>query len=474
MNSHPPQAKKRRGEDKDVNNLMKSFKLGEYEDPVNFLNDEKVKKSILSGCDELLDLIRKSFLQKKRDFLNLELAYEESEDRLQQCEEQCEEAREKLALNSEIERELNIMKHTVADRDQELDNLNRKFDETLRELTEVKEKSNRREDELKQRIQRIAAENEELISQNRRNSDELAAVKEKLNRSKDEVKEKENELSLVRWKFDDTLRELTEVKEKLNRTEDEALEKEKELSRVHCTLLEVSKVQRIAPENEEHISQDSRNSDELAAVKEKLKEKEKELSEKEVELSQVNLKLDSWKRGVRLELTKKDEKIEGLKENEKMMKEMKMEAVKKIEFMQVNLMKSKENQKKLSCLLKGFKCKVEKFDSLTQENQRLESEANRMEEDLKKRDTEKIKMCEDFKKQFGLLDEKLRQVMKAVNMKQGPVSGVPGPDMLKWMPNLSVVKVSHSSSNGITEKKVGSVTTYKIRKDPLPLTLEES
>ena len=84
MNSHPPQAKKRRGEDKDVNNLRKSVKLGEFEDPVNSLSNEKVKKSILSGCDELLDLIRKSFLQKKRDFLNLELAYEESEDRLQQ------------------------------------------------------------------------------------------------------------------------------------------------------------------------------------------------------------------------------------------------------------------------------------------------------------------------------------------------------------------------------------------------------
>ena len=59
-------------------------------------------------------------------------------------------------------------------------------------------------------------------------------------------------------------------------------------------------------------------------------------------------------------------------------------------------------------------------------------------------------------------------------MKAGPVSGVPGPDMLKWMPNLSVVKVSHSSSNGTIEKNIGSMTTYKIRKDPLPLTLEES
>ena len=42
-----------------------------------------IERDILGGYDELLDLLRKSFLQKKTDYINLELAYEESQDRLQ-------------------------------------------------------------------------------------------------------------------------------------------------------------------------------------------------------------------------------------------------------------------------------------------------------------------------------------------------------------------------------------------------------
>ena len=61
------------------------------------MDPKDVQGDILRETQDLLALIRKSYQKKENDFLNLELSYDESLEKVELCEEMLTEARETLA-----------------------------------------------------------------------------------------------------------------------------------------------------------------------------------------------------------------------------------------------------------------------------------------------------------------------------------------------------------------------------------------
>ena len=300
---------------------------------------------ILKVTQNLLELIKKSDQKKESDFLNLELSYDESQEKVELCEEMLTEARERLAAQEETKKQL--------------------------------------EDKLGQK------------------EGELKLLREKLSK-------KDAELGILKEKFD-------------------GIEQNRQSESENSFLLE--------------------------------------------ENQQLKLKNQSLKIALKRELSKKDDSILTLEE-EKRKEAEKVESIQEELNRKRQELSSSENKlNKLNILLKGFKDRVVLSDSLEKENERKdqiiqhseerqkadEEKISTLEDNLKSKEKEHLKLSEDSRKHLEFLDTKLKEFMIAVT--QQPQT--PGESMSTGIPPQNPMVSKQVDTATTTTTNYGSLTVVK-------------
>ena len=291
--------------------------------------------------------------------------------------------------------------------------------ETLRELDDLREMVNnsiqqKEKDYIDLRldydqIQERLDHNEEILMEAKEKLAQYEEFDQELEVTKQKLTKKTKELEIIRGKKEQAEMYSAALQEDFN-------EKERELLRN----------QQMLAEKEEELSQ----------VREILLEKENRLAESEekdqdailVRSNQLEVKYNSLKEGVKVEIAQKNDLIKRLMEKERKDSE-------EIESLQLELMSGREENKTLrhelsskndklkqtGTLLKGFKGKVAEHDSLSQDKARLEdllqkSEEQRkldegkiliLKEKLNKKEHDMKKLKEDYLRNFEELDRRV-------------------------------------------------------------------
>ena len=291
--------------------------------------------------------------------------------------------------------------------------------ETLRELDDLREMVNNSIQQKEKDYIDLRLDYDQIQERLDHNEEILMEAKEKLA----QYEEFDQELEVTKQKLTKKSKELEIIREKKEQAEmysaalqEDFNEKERELLRN----------QQMLAEKEEELSQ----------VREILLEKENRLAESEekdqdailVRSNQLEVKYNSLKEGVKVEIAQKNDLIKRLMEKERKDSE-------EIESLQLELMSGREENKTLrhelsskndklkqtGTLLKGFKGKVAEHDSLSQDKARLEdllqkSEEQRkldegkiliLEENLKKKEHDRKKLKEDYLRNFEELDRRV-------------------------------------------------------------------
>ena len=359
--------------------------------------------------------------------------------------------------------------------------------ETLRELDDLREMVNSSVQQKERDYIDLKLDYDQIQERLDHNEEILMEAKEKLA----QYEEFDQELEVTKQKLTEKTKELEIIREKNEQAEkysaalqEEFNEKERELLRNRQMLAE----------KEEELSQ----------VREILLEKENRLAESEekdqdailVRSNQLEVKYNSLKEGVKVEIAQKNDLIKRLMEKERKDSE-------EIESLQVELMNGREENetlrhelsskndklKQTGTLLKGFKGKVAEHDSLSQDKARLEdllqkSEEQRkldegkiliLKENLNKKEHDMKKVKEDYLRNFEELDRRVWLLAQ----EKPPVAAVTSLQdqviLKKIMENPTIsVKSSKDSSVQIRNLKtltrnssiqvsniVGPRTTYK-------------
>ena len=188
---------------------------------VETTDPQDTKDAVLMMLQDLIELIRKNCNKKEKDFLNLELSYDESQERVEQCEEMLTEARETLAEKGEIEKqlvdklaqkegELNLLREKCSQKDAELDILKEKLAGTEGEGQRESENSFLQEENrqlrlenksLKEANKREQREKEDTLKDKKREESEKVETLEKVESLQMELNKKRHELLSSEDKF---------------------------------------------------------------------------------------------------------------------------------------------------------------------------------------------------------------------------------------------------------------------------------
>ena len=341
--------------------------------------------------------------------------------------------------------------------------------ETLRELDDLREMVNnsiqqKEKDYIDLRldydqIQERLDHNEEILMEAKEKLAQYEEFDQELELTKQKLTKKTKELEIIRGKKEQAEMYSAALQEDFN-------EKERELLRN----------QQILAEKEEELSQ----------VREILLEKENRLAESEekdqdailVRSNQLEVKYNSLKEGVKVEIAQKNDLIKRLMEKERKDSE-------EIESLQVELINGRGENKTLrhelsskndklkqtGTLLKGFKGKVAEHDSLSQDKARLEdllqkSEEQRkldegkiliLKENLNKKEHDMKKLKEDYLRNFEMLERRVRDLAQFKAQEKPPVAVTSLQDQVilkKIMKNPTIsVKSSKDSSVQIRNLK---------------------
>ena len=341
--------------------------------------------------------------------------------------------------------------------------------ETLRELDDLREMVNnsiqqKEKDYIDLRldydqIQERLDHNEEILMEAKEKLAQYEEFDQELELTKQKLTKKTKELEIIRGKKEQAEMYSAALQEDFN-------EKERELLRN----------QQMLAEKEEELSQ----------VREILLEKENRLAESEekdqdailVRSNQLEVKYNSLKEGVKVEIAQKNDLIKRLMEKERKDSE-------EIESLQVELINGRGENKTLrhelsskndklkqtGTLLKGFKGKVAEHDSLSQDKARLEdllqkSEEQRkldegkiliLKENLNKKEHDMKKLKEDYLRNFEMLERRVRDLAQFKAQEKPPVAVTSLQDQVilkKIMKNPTIsVKSSKDSSVQIRNLK---------------------
>ena len=341
--------------------------------------------------------------------------------------------------------------------------------ETLRELDDLREMVNNSIQQKEKDYIDLRLDYDQIQERLDHNEEILMEAKEKLA----QYEEFDQELEVTKQKLTKKSKELEIIREKKEQAEmysaalqEDFNEKERELLRN----------QQMLAEKEEELSQ----------VREILLEKENRLAESEekdqdailVRSNQLEVKYNSLKEGVKVEIAQKNDLIKRLMEKERKDSE-------EIESLQVELINGREENKTLrhelsskndklkqtGTLLKGFKGKVAEHDSLSQDKARLEdllqkSEEQRkldegkiliLKENLNKKEHDMKKLKEDYLRNFEMLERRVRDLAQFKAQEKPPVAVTSLQDQVilkKIMKNPTIsVKSSKDSSVQIRNLK---------------------
>ena len=341
--------------------------------------------------------------------------------------------------------------------------------ETLRELDDLREMVNNSIQQKEKDYIDLRLDYDQIQERLDHNEEILMEAKEKLA----QYEEFDQELEVTKQKLTKKTKELEIIREKKEQAEmysaalqEDFNEKERELLRN----------QQMLAEKEEELSQ----------VREILLEKENRLAESEekdqdailVRSNQLEVKYNSLKEGVKVEIAQKNDLIKRLMEKERKDSE-------EIESLQLELMSGREENKTLrhelsskndklkqtGTLLKGFKGKVAEHDSLSQDKARLEdllqkSEEQRkldegkiliLKENLNKKEHDMKKLKEDYLRNFEMLERRVRDLAQFKAQEKPPVAVTSLQDQVilkKIMKNPTIsVKSSKDSSVQIRNLK---------------------
>ena len=334
--------------------------------------------------------------------------------------------------------------------------------ETLRELDDLREMVNnsiqqKEKDYIDLRldydqIQERLDHNEEILMEAKEKLAQYEEFDQELEVTKQKLTKKTKELEIIRGKKEQAEMYSAALQEDFN-------EKERELLRN----------QQMLAEKEEELSQ----------VREILLEKENRLAESEekdqdailVRSNQLEVKYNSLKEGVKVEIAQKNDLIKRLMEKERKDSE-------EIESLQLELMSGREENKTLrqelsskndklkqtGTLLKGFKGKVAEHDSLSQDKARLEdllqkSEEQRkldegkiliLKENLNKKEHDMKKLKEDYLRNFEMLERRVRDLAQFKAQEKPPVAVTSLQDQVILKKIMEYPAISLKSSNVVT------------------------
>jgi len=366
--------------------------------------EKRVKSETLRGLDDLIDMIKLSFQHKEKDYFNLELAYDESLEKLEQSDEILTEAQEKI---QELEQ-------TLFERNKELSEIREKESESKEELREKEQELS----ELKESLWEI----EEELSQIKETNGEIV---EELSDMKETLGEKEEELSEMKETLGEKEGELSEIIETLG-------EKEKELSQIKETL--------------------GKKDGELSEIKEKLANMEGEEEESDENatfrehVESLRKKNESLRKGAETELTRKDEKIKSLQTL------LTGFRTKVTEFDSLTKEKSVLNE----LLQKSDDRHKAEAEQIT----KLESKVTSMEKNLRKNDLEKRQLSEEYTRHYTALDYKLKKIVNTMNGKQLQIPLKPA---IAVTPQIPVVLRKFEGSSILTIEKKPQSSINQVR-----------